>query len=164
MGKQRKSGTPRPSWSQRMDKLDGIRRDPTTGIVLAREHRHPLADWFRAIPMGVGLPGMMIDPKAEHLFAIHVFDNLQLPAPSDPLYKPRRDRNAPRDIGRESVLWVPTGAPDEDELEDITATEVTVPDVAGYTAAQLAALKAAIKQEEITQAMAAQADDPGAVT
>lgn len=158
MAKQHRAAAVKLTWSQRSDRLEGIRRDPETGIVLAREHRHPLASWFRSIPMGQGLPGMQIPSEFEHLFAIHLFDNLRLPAPSAPLYKPRRDKAARRDIGHEAVLWVPVGTPEEDELEDITEQPVQVADISGYTPAQLAAMKAQIRQEEIKQKLIEQSD------
>lgn len=155
MGKQRK---PRLTWNERSDQLEGIRRDKATGIVLARENTHPLADWFRSVPMGVGKVGMQMPIEYCHLFAIHVFDNLQLPAPTSPLYKPRRDPNARRDIGIDAVIWVPVGAAGEDVLEDVTEKPVMVPDVTGYTPEQLAATRAAIRQEEIRQKLVQQSD------
>ncbi|MRH85989.1 hypothetical protein GFY24_00665 [Nocardia sp. SYP-A9097] len=150
------------TWSQRADRLDGIRRDPETGIVYARESRHPLADWFRSVPMGQGLPGMQMPPEIQHLLAIHVFDNLRLPAPTDALYKPRRDKNATAATGHDAVTWVPIGAPDEGQGEDITEAPVLVADITGYTPAQIAAMKAQIRQEEIRQKMLAQSDTGGA--
>ncbi|MGW4718251.1 hypothetical protein [Nocardia sp. NPDC004260] len=153
----------RRSWSERADALDGIRRDKATGIVLAREHRHPLADWFRSVPMGTGLPGMQMPPEAEHLLAIHTFDNLQLPAPKHPLYKPRIDKEARRDAGIEAVIWVPAGAPEDDTTEAL-AEPAEVDDISHYNPAQLAAMKAQIRQIEITRKLAEQSDTGGTTT
>ncbi|MBF6298208.1 hypothetical protein IU459_11720 [Nocardia amamiensis] len=151
---------PRRSWSERADALDGIRRDKATGIVLAREHRHPLADWFRSVPMGTGLPGMQMPPEAEHLLAIHVFDNLRLPAPKNPLYKPRVDREARRGAGIEAVIWVPVGAPEEDATEAL-AEPVEVVDISHYSPAQLEAMKAQIRDVEVTRKLIEQSDTGG---
>lgn len=155
MGKARK---PRLTWNERSDQLEGIRRDKATGIVIAREHTHPLADWFRSVPMGVGNVGMQMPIEYCHLFAIHVFDNLQLPAPTRPLYKPRRDPNSRREAGIDAVLWVPVGTPDEDILEDVTEKPIVVADVTGYTPEQMAAMKVQIRQEEIRQKLIQQSD------
>ncbi|WP_280245423.1 hypothetical protein, partial [Nocardia abscessus] len=54
----------------------GSRGHRATAFGPARVHRHPLADWFRSVPMGTGRPGMQMPPEAAHLRAIHVFDNL----------------------------------------------------------------------------------------
>ncbi|WP_282775864.1 hypothetical protein [Nocardia sp. CC201C] len=161
MGKQGRR-PPRLSWSERSDKLDGIRRDKATGIVLAREHRHPLADWLRSVPMGTGLPGMQMPPEIEHLLAIHLFDNLRLPAPTAPLYTPRVDKAARRDIGKDAVIWVPIGTPEEEETEPVTGQPVTIADISDYTPAQLAAMKAAIRRAEIEAKMVEQSDTGGA--
>ncbi|MGW4123614.1 hypothetical protein [Nocardia sp. NPDC004711] len=160
MGKQSGKPKTRLSWSERSDRLDGIRRDPKTGIVFAREHQHPLSMWFQSVPMGQGLPGMQVPSEACHLFAIHVFDNLRLPAPSQPLYRPRRDPNARRDIGVEGVKWVPIGDPEEAETEDASEVPAVVADISGYDDTQIAALKAQIREVELTRKLIAQADQP----
>ena len=158
MGKKREARVPRPSWAATSDKLSGIRRDPNTGIVLARERRHPLADLFRNVPMGQGLPGMKMMPEAEHLLAIHAFDNLQCSPPRDPLYKARTDRDALAATGIAQVIWVPINTPDPED-EPPVETTVVVADISGYTPAQIEAMKAQIREEEIRRKLSAQADD-----
>ena len=156
-GKQGKR-EPRPSWAQTSDKLSGIRRDPTTGIVTAREQRHPLADLFRSVPMGVGLPGMRMQVEAEQLLAIHIFDNLDCSPPRTPLYKPRADTDALRSTGMPGVLWVPINTPDDPDAPPVDEP-VMVADIGTYTPAQLEAMKAQIKQIEMERRLIAQADD-----
>ncbi|MEV0080900.1 hypothetical protein AB0H58_31195 [Nocardia neocaledoniensis] len=160
MGKQRKRGTGR-SWAQTSDKLSGIRRDPHSGIVLAREQRHPLADLFRSVPMGTGLPGMRMPIEAEHLLAIHIFDNLDCSPPQNPLYKARPDKDALRSTGMPGVVWVPINTPDDPE-DPAPPEAVMVADIGDYTPAQLEAMKAQIKQIELERRLSAQADDGAA--
>lgn len=159
MAKQRR---PRRSWAETSDKLEGIVRDPDTGIVLARKHRHPLADLFRSVPMGRGLPGMQIPAEAGHLLAIHIFDNLRCSPPQSPLYKARRDKDAVQVTGMEGVTWVPITEPDPvEEAAPSDQSEQAVPDVddiSHYTPAQLAAMKAQIRQIELERKLIEQSD------
>jgi hypothetical protein len=138
--------------------VDGIVRDPDTGIVIARENRHPGADMFRSAPMGEGLPGMNLPVEAEHILAIHFFDNLgYLLAPPNPLYEPIDNPEQRASTGTAGVLWVPIekgarrSAPEEDET-------VIVADISGYDANQIAAMKAQIRQREIADKLLEQAD------
>lgn len=163
MAKQRKARVPRTSWAATSDKLSGIRRDATTGIVLAREQRHPLADLFRSVPMGTGLPGMKLPIEVEHLLAIHIFDNLDCSPPQNPLYKARPDKDAERALGMPGVIWVPINTPDDPDTPDDDGT-VVIADVAEYSERQLEAMKAQIRQVEIARKLAAQADDGAAGT
>lgn len=136
---------------------DGIIRDRRTGIVLARKHRHPLADVFKDIPMGEGLPGMHMDPMAEHLLAIHVFDNEDCSPPREPLYKAVPDPDSLNATGTDRVLWVPINTPDpvaDDEADE----QILVADISEYTPDQVAAMEFQIRQKKIADKMLAQAD------
>lgn len=138
-------------------KRDGIIRDQRTGIVLAREGRHPGADLFKDAPMGDGLPGMSMAPEAEHILAIHFFDNLGYPlTPPKPVYKAIPDTDSVAEIGREHVKWVPldTPAPVAAQAEE----PIVVADISGYNADQIAAMKLQIRQKEIADKMLEQAD------
>lgn len=156
----KESPAPRLTWQERSDRLSGIRRDPATGVVIARESRHPLADLFRSAPMGQGLPGMNIPAEAEHILAIHIFDNLNCSPPRNPKYKARKDKEQIRSTGIDGVKWVPTNAPDADEDADpeAAADDIVVADISGYNAMQLEAMKAQIREEEIKRKLAEQAD------
>lgn len=158
MGKQRKQGTAR-SWAQTSDKLSGIRRDPNNGIVLAREQRHPMADLFRSVPMGTGLPGMRMPIEAEHLLAIHIFDNLDCSPPRSPLYKARPDKDALRSTGMPGYIWVPINTPDDPADPSTDDEPVMVADIGEYNDRQIAAMKVQIEEIERRRKMIAQADD-----
>nr|WTA71314.1 hypothetical protein OHB51_35560 [Micromonospora sp. NBC_00855] len=158
MGKQRKR-EPRPSWAQTSDKLSGIRRDPNNGIVMAREQRHPMADLFRSVPMGTGLPGMRMPIEAEHLLAIHIFDNLDCSPPQNPVYKARPDKDALRSTGMPGFIWVPIATPDDPEDPAPDEGPVLVADIGEYDDRQIAAMKAQIAEVERQRKMSAQADD-----
>lgn len=138
-------------------KRDGIIRDQRTGIVLAREGRHPGADLFKDAPMGDGLPGMSMAPEAEHILAIHFFDNLGYPlTPPKPVYKAIPDTDSVAEIGREHVKWVPldTPAPVAVQAEE----PIIVADISGYNADQIAAMELQIRQKKIADKMLEQAD------
>jgi hypothetical protein len=136
---------------------DGIVRDRRTGIVLARKNRHPLADLFKDIPMGEGLPGMHMDPMAEHLLAIHIFDNLGCSPPQDPLYKSVPDPESLAATGSDRVLWVSVNIPDP-VPEDEAGEQIEVADISGYDADQMAAMEFQMKQKRIADKMLEQAD------
>lgn len=136
---------------------NGVIRDQRTGIVIAREERHPGADLFKDAPMGDGLPGMSMQPEAEHILAIHFFDNLGYPlTPPDPRYKAQDDPDSMPGIGRRLVKWVPLDTPDtESALDD---EPIMVADISEYTPEQRAAMKAQLRQLEAAEKLMAQAD------
>ncbi|WP_415395224.1 hypothetical protein ACMTN4_07590 [Rhodococcus globerulus] len=135
---------------------DGIVRDRRTGIVLARKNRHPLADLFKDIPMGEGLPGMHMDPMAEHILAIHVVDNLGFVPSNAPLYKAVPDPDSLNATGTDRVLWVPINTPDPivDELDE----PIVVADISNYDPDQIAALEMQLQQKKIADKLLEQAD------
>ena len=137
---------------------DGIIRDRRTGIVLARKDRHPLADLFKDVPMGEGLPGLHMGlPEVEHLLAIHVFDNLGCSPPQEPLYKAVPDRESLTATGSDRVLWVPVATPDPVPAEEADE-QIFVADISDYNADQMAALEFQIQQKKIADKMLEQAD------
>lgn len=138
--------------------VDGVVRDQRTGIVLARQDRHPGADLFRDAPMGEGLPGMHMPGEAEHILAIHFFDNLGYPVtPPNPLYRAVADPERPASAGQEGVLWVPVGDVKAKAVPE-DAPPVVVADISGYDDDQITALKAQIRQREIAKKLLEQAD------
>jgi hypothetical protein len=136
---------------------DGIIRDQRTGIVLAREGRHPGADLFKDAPMGDGLPGMSMAPEAEHILAIHFFDNLGYPlTPPRPLYKAIPDTDSIAEVGRQHVKWVSLDTPDPAQVQ--AEEPILIDDISHYDADQLAAMKVQVRQLEIAQKLVDQAD------
>lgn len=136
---------------------DGVIRDQRTGIVLAREGRHPGADLFKDAPMGDGLPGMGMPPEAEHILAIHFFDNLGYPlTPPKPLYKAVPDSDSVAEVGREHVKWVPLDTPSRRSVQ--AEEPIVVADISGYTPDQVAAMEVQIRQKKIADKMLEQAD------
>lgn len=136
---------------------EGVVRDRRTGIVLSRKNRHPLADVFKDAPMGEGLPGMHMDPMAEHLLAIHVFDNLRCSPPQDPLYRAAPDPDSLNATGTDRVIYVPVGTSDP-AADDDAAEPILVADISDYNADQIAAMKLQLQQKEIADKMLEQAD------
>lgn len=134
---------------------DGIVRDRRTGIVLARKNRHPLADLFKDIPMGEGLPGMHMDPMAEHLLAIHVFDNEDCSPPRNPLYKAVPDPESVSATGTGRVLWVPIKTPDPVAAAD---EPIVVADISNYDQDQIEALELQLRRRRIADKLLEQAD------
>ncbi|MDI9914341.1 hypothetical protein [Rhodococcus sp. IEGM 1379] len=135
---------------------DGIVRDRRTGIVLARRNRHPMADLFRDAPMGEGLPGMHMDPMAEHLLAIHIFDNLDCLPPQNPLYKQVPDPESLNATGTDRVIYVPIGTPGPADVE--AEEPIIVADISDYTEDQDAALELQLRQKRIARKLLEQAD------
>lgn len=136
--------------------LNGVLRDPKTGIVIARKHRHPLADLFIDAPMGQGLPGMHMAAEAEHILAIHVFDNLDCSPPRNPLYKARLDQDSMAATGQKRYIYVPINEPDDGN--DVVEEAVEVDDISHYDDDQLAAMKVQIHQIEVRKKLLEQAD------
>lgn len=136
--------------------IDGVLRDPRTGIVIARKDRHPLADLFVDAPMGQGLPGMHIPPEAEHILAIHIFDNLRCAPPQDPLYAKQVDPDSEAALGQKRYIWVPIS--EADGSTDVVEEPVVVADISHYDADQIAAMKLQIRQREIRDKLVEQAD------
>lgn len=158
MTKRKPTRPPRSTWQETSDKLSGIVRDKQTGIVLARTQRHPLADLFRSAPMGMGnMPGMNIPAEAEHILAIHIFDNLDCSPPRRPKYKYRVNKEQVTSTGIPGALWVPIDAPDED-YEPAPDEVVEVADISGYGPMQVEAMKAQIREHEIRAKLAANVD------
>lgn len=142
--------------------IDGVLRDPKTGIVIARKDRHPLADLFIDAPMGQGLPGMHMAPEAEHILALHIFDNLRCSPPQDPLYKRRLDKDSVASLGQKRFIWVPIKEPDDGN--DVVDEVIEVDDISHYTPDQRAAMKVQIRQLEVRDKLVEQADPlPGDV-
>lgn len=138
-------------------KADIIRDE--AGIVVGRRERHPLADLFKAVPMGAeGMPGMRMPPEMEHLLAIHVFDNLKCSPPQDPLYVYREPKRRPlgAHAGADGV-WVPTSETKDPAFAEDRRT-VSVVDVTDWSEERLAAQEIVIKAERTRQKMVAQAD------
>lgn len=153
-----KKKPPRETFAEQGDRLSGIVRDKTTGIVLTRSQRHPLADLFMSAPMGPGnLPGMNIPYEAHHILAIHVFDNLDCSPPRNPLYKFRRNLEQERSTGIPGALWVPVNTPDK-EYEPVADEVVEVVDITDYTPMQIEAMKAQIREKEIRDKLTANLD------
>lgn len=137
---------------------DGIIRDRRTGIVLARKDRHPLADLFKDVPMGEGLPGLHMGlPEVEHLLAIHVFDNMDCSPPRNPLYRAVPDPDSLNATGTDRVIYVPVDTPNPVAVEE-EDEQIFVADISKYNADQMAALKLQIQQKEIADKMLEQAD------
>lgn len=142
--------------------IDGVLRDPKTGIVIARKRRHPLADLFIDAPMGQGLPGMHMAPEAEHILAIHVFDNLDCSPPRNPKYKRRLDRDSVASLGQKRYIYVPINEPDDGN--DVAEEVVEVADISHYDDDQLAAMEVQIQQVKVRKKLVEQADPlPGEV-
>lgn len=136
---------------------DGIIRDQRTGIVLARDGRHPGADLFKDAPMGEGLPGMSMAPEAEHILAIHFFDNLGYSlTPPNPRYKAQVDPDSVAEVGQEHVKWVPLDTPEPAAAQ--AEEPIVVADISDYSPDQIAAMKLQIRQKEIADKMLEQAD------
>ncbi|MDH6279545.1 hypothetical protein M2280_000754 [Prescottella agglutinans] len=109
--------------------------------------------------MGDGLPGMSMAAEAEHILAIHFFDNLGYPlTPPNPRYKAKSDPDSVPGVGREQVVWVPRDTPEPDAAQD--NKPIIVADISGYDADQIAAMKAQIRQLEIAAKLMEQADPP----
>ncbi|MGC5027470.1 hypothetical protein ACLQ3K_22200 [Tsukamurella sp. DT100] len=90
----------------------GIHRN-ADGVVVARETRHPLAHYFRSVPMGEGLPDMSMTEHTAQVLAMHVFDNLDCSAPRQPRYKAIPPEHGP-DVWDNPPRWVPI----KDEAEE----------------------------------------------
>ncbi|MFE5789534.1 phage gene 29 protein family protein [Rhodococcus erythropolis] len=136
---------------------DGVIRERRTGIVLARKARHPGADLFRDVPMGDGLPGMHMATEAEHLLAIHFFDNLGYDVvPPNPLYKAAVDPDSRKSTGSDRVVWVPIDTPEVDIEDD--GELIVVPDIDGYTDDQIDAMELQVAQIKLNRKLLAQAD------
>lgn len=136
----------------------GIIRDEA-GIVVAMRDRHPLADLFRWVPMGASnLPGMGIQPELQHLLAIHVFSNLRCDYdPERALYDYREPKRRAGMHATAGGVWVPKGVQDDEAFAE-SEDSVTIPDPTGWTPQKLAAMKTAVRAEEIKQKAVEQAD------
>lgn len=102
----------------------GIHRN-ADGIVVARETRHPLAHYFRSIPMGEGLPDMSLTEHTAQLLSVHVFDNLDCSAPRMPRYKAVPPEHGP-DVWDNPPRWVPIK--DEEEQSKVGRAPEEDPD------------------------------------
>ena len=102
----------------------GIHRN-ADGVVVARETRHPLAHYFRSVPMGEGLPDMSLTEHTAQVLAMHVFDNLDCSAPRMPRYKAIAPEHGP-DVWDNPPRWVPIK--DEEEESRVGRDPVEDPD------------------------------------
>lgn len=147
-----------------MGKIDGIIRDPETGVVIARRDRHPLADLLRAIPSGAGGVEFSMPPELQHIIAIHLFDNLKCSPPTNPLYEYREPTVGHSGLNTgHDTSWVPVGAVANPAA--VVADPISLPDPAGWSAEKLHAMKLAIRNEEIQQKLILSTDvvaDPDA--
>lgn len=143
---------------QRTVEKDGILYDPQTNIVLARRHAHPNIDIFNAIPSEAGVYFDM-PQELKQLCAIHCIDNLGMSPPTNPryVYVPPSSGLA---IGGEKNVgtWEPPVKGRKAAKEADPERPVVVPDPKGWSPRKMAAMRAALKGEEIRQQLIDGAD------
>lgn len=136
-----------------MGKIDGIKRDPDTGIVIARRDPHPLADEFRAIPAGNGIDTVFNLPvEMRQVLAIHIFDNRDCSPPRNPNYFYVEPEGG-QQIGLNGGMWLPASAAPKRAPE-----KVVLPDASGWSNRKIEHMKAALRQEEIKRNLINDAD------
>ena len=136
-----------------MGKIDGIKRDPDSGIVIARRDQHPLADEFRAIPAGNGVDTVFNLPaEMRQVLAIHIFDNRACSGPRNPKYFYVEPEAGPQ-IGLNGGVWLPAGSVKKKPEE-----RISLPDPSGWSNAKLKHMKQALRHEEIRRGLEAGAD------
>lgn len=141
----------------RLNRESDILRDEA-GVVVSRRTEHPLADLFKAVPMGANLPGMGLLPEMRQLLAIHVFDNLRCSPPRDPLYVYREPHRRPTGThAGAGGVWVPVAHAEDPAFTENSHT-VTVADVSDWSEERLKAQELAIKAERTRQRLIQQAD------
>ncbi|OZE95081.1 hypothetical protein CH302_19265 [Rhodococcus sp. 15-2388-1-1a] len=143
---------------QRTVEKDGILRDPQTNIVIARRHAHPYIDVFNAIPSEAGV-NFDMPAELKQLCAIHIFDNLGCSPPTEPRYIYVPPSSAIAVGGQKNVgTWEPPVKGRKAAKEADPERPVVVPDPQGWTKRKIAAMRAALKSEEIRQQLIDGAD------